>query len=55
MTTHFITAEVELVTDQENLVETIQTAIATQGTPLRWAITEVEGETAKIEAVVTKS
>lgn len=56
MCTHFITAEIELAPAQQDLVETIQQAIADQGVPLRWAITAVdqENQTAHIEAVVTK-
>jgi hypothetical protein len=56
MTTHFITAEIDLNQNQENLVEAIATELSTQGEPLRWAITEVntETQTAKVEAVVTK-
>jgi hypothetical protein len=56
MTTHFITAEIDLNQNQENLVEAINSELSTQGTPLRWAITEVNetAQTAKVEAVVTK-
>ena len=56
MTTHFITAEIDLNQNQENLVEAIVTELSTEGEPLRWAITEVnaKNQTAKVEAVVTK-
>ncbi len=53
MTTHFITAEIDLNQNQENLVEAIETTLSEQGEPLRWAITEVDNQTAKVEAVVT--
>ncbi len=53
MTTHFITAEIDLTEAQENLVQVITNELANQGEPLRWAITAVEGEIAKVEAVVT--
>ncbi len=55
MTTHFITAEIDLNQNQENLVEAITAELSNQGEPLRWAITEVntENQTAKVEAVVT--
>jgi len=55
MTTHFITAEIDLNQTQEDLVEVIKTTLTEQGEPLRWAITEIDSEhqTAKVEAVVT--
>ncbi len=55
MTTHFITAEIDLSTASTNLVETITSNISQHGEPLRWAITAVEPEQgiARVEAVVT--
>jgi hypothetical protein len=56
MTTHFITAEIPFQENPVKLQQTIETELAKQGQPLRWAITEVnqERETVKVEAVVTK-
>lgn len=51
MTTHFITAEVDLNAAQD-LQDEIKTQLQEQGEPLRWAITEVNEETAQVEAVV---
>ncbi|AFY75299.1 hypothetical protein Syn7502_03450 [Synechococcus sp. PCC 7502] len=55
MTTHFITAEIDLNQNQEDLVETIKNTLSTQGEPLRWAVTEVDtnNQIATVEAVVT--
>jgi len=57
MTTHFITAEIDLDQNQEDLVAAITTELSNQGEPLRWAITEIntETQTAKVEAVVTNN
>jgi CRISPR/Cas system endoribonuclease Cas6 (RAMP superfamily) len=57
MTTHFITAELELPTSPEQLLPTIVQELSKQGQPLRWAITQVDQakQTAHIEAVVTRS
>ena len=57
MTSHFITAEVDL---QKNLVDfqqAIESEIEQHGDPLRWAITAVNEEESKatVEAVVTTS
>ena len=56
MTTHFITAEVELQKTPQQLQQEIETRLKQEGEPLRWAVTEVDKEkqTAKIEAIVTK-
>jgi CRISPR/Cas system endoribonuclease Cas6 (RAMP superfamily) len=57
MTTHFITAEIDLQATPIKLKQEIETQLAKQGEPLRWAITSVDTETQKahVEAVVTKS
>lgn len=54
MTTHFITAEIDLKNSAEELLETIQTTLQKQGEPLRWAITAVDTQAQKahVEAVV---
>ncbi len=55
MTTHFITAEIDLTEDPLTLKNTIETELKKQGEPLRWAITKVDSETkkAQVEAIVT--
>jgi hypothetical protein len=55
MTTHFITAEIDLSAAESPLVEAVNAKLAKHGEPLRWAITSVDNEkqTAQVEAVVT--
>lgn len=55
MTTHFITAEINLQESPLKLQQAIETELEKQGEPLRWAITEVDTEkqTAQIEGIVT--
>ncbi|MCC5627955.1 hypothetical protein [Nostoc sphaeroides] len=57
MTTHFITAEIDLQETPAELLEVIETELKKQGEPLRWAITSVDADEQKatVEAVVTKS
>ena len=69
MTTHFITAEVEINAKQEaiaqNLGQAIEQALTAQGEPLRWAITAINEQVdpvtaevkqiAQVEAVVTRT
>ena len=56
MTTHFITAEIDLQETPVKLQQAIETELTKEGEPLRWAITEVDKdqEKVKIEAIVTK-
>ncbi|MEE3716203.1 hypothetical protein V2H45_05525 [Tumidithrix elongata RA019] len=56
MTTHFITAEIDLNEAKPDLVKAIAEEISKQGEPLRWAIASVDREkqTATVEAVVTQ-
>jgi hypothetical protein len=42
MTTHFITAEVDLPETAEQLHTAIETEFQKQGEPLRWAVTDVD-------------
>jgi hypothetical protein len=42
MTTHFITAEVDLPETAEDLHAAIETEFQKQGEPLRWAVTDVD-------------
>jgi hypothetical protein len=52
MTTHFITAEVNLNETNMDLQDAITTQLKNQGEPLRWAITSVDDGIAQVEAVV---
>ena len=54
MTTHFISAEIDLEASATELQASIETELKKQGEPLRWAVTEVNTDTAKakVEAVV---
>ncbi|MEM8676797.1 MAG: hypothetical protein AAGF83_23535 [Cyanobacteria bacterium P01_G01_bin.67] len=56
MTTHFITAEIDLQQTPLKLSQAIESQLAQEGTPLRWAVTEIdqEQETATVEAIVTR-
>jgi hypothetical protein len=55
MTTHFITAEIDLNESTEDLQQAIETELEKRGEPLRWAVTAVDEaqQTAVVEAVVT--
>ncbi|HIK03466.1 MAG TPA: hypothetical protein IGS40_01930 [Trichormus sp. M33_DOE_039] len=55
MTTHFITAEIDLQETPTELQQVIEAELQKQGEPLRWAITAVDTdkEKATVEAVVT--
>ena len=57
MTTHFITAEIDLQETPTQLHKEIEAQLQQQGEPLRWAITnvDVERQKATVEAVVTKT
>ncbi|MEH2457611.1 hypothetical protein [Nostoc sp.] len=56
MTTHFITAEIDLQETPAELLEVIETELKKQGEPLRWAVTsvDVDEQKATVEAVVTR-
>jgi ribosomal protein S6 len=55
MTTHFITAEIDLQESPAALQKEIEAELQKRGEPLRWAVTEVDGDRQKaiVEAVVT--
>ncbi|MBN3940652.1 MAG: hypothetical protein V7L21_22195 [Nostoc sp.] len=55
MTTHFITAEIDLQETPAELLEVIETELKKKGEPLRWAVTSVDvnEQKATVEAVVT--
>lgn len=55
MTTHFITAEIDLQANPVKLNQEIETRLEQDGKPLRWAVTKVnqEQQTATVEAIVT--
>jgi len=57
MTTHFITAEIDLNAVNSDLAEAVEAELQQRGQPLRWAITAVDQErqTAQVEAVVTQT
>jgi len=55
MTTHFITAEIDLEATHADVQTTIEAKLREQGEPLRWAVTDVKADTATIEAVVLKT
>ncbi|MGY6528561.1 MAG: hypothetical protein ACXITR_01400 [Cyanobacterium sp.] len=56
MTTHFITAEVDLRENPLKFKEDVEAKLNEEGKPLRWAVTQVdkEAEKAHVEAIVTK-
>lgn len=55
MTTHFITAEIDLDANKPLTTEIVINELEKHGKPLRWAITSVDSQkqTAFVEAVVT--
>ena len=55
MTTHFITAEIDLQQTPTQLQACIEAELQKQGEPLRWAITDVDVKQQKVsvEAIVT--
>jgi hypothetical protein len=56
MTTHFITAEIELQNTPVQLQQQIESQLEREGEPLRWAVTKVDKDkqTATVEAIVIK-
>ena len=56
MTTHFITAEIELQNTPLQLQQQIESQLEREGEPLRWAVTKVDKDkqTATVEAIVIK-
>ncbi|MBE9129333.1 MULTISPECIES: hypothetical protein [unclassified Coleofasciculus] len=57
MTTHFITAEIDLQETPNQLHQAIEAELQKRGEPLRWAITRVDTQQQKahIEAIVTNT
>ena len=55
MTTHFITAEIDLQESPLEMQQAIEAELQKRGEPLRWAVTDVdvEAQTAQVEAIVT--
>lgn len=55
MTTHFITAEIDLQETPVQLRQEIEAELQKQGEPLRWAITcvDTQRQKAQVEAIVT--
>ncbi|MDJ0632896.1 MAG: hypothetical protein QNJ34_06875 [Xenococcaceae cyanobacterium MO_188.B29] len=56
MTTHFITAEVDLQENPAQLQKEIEAELEKRGEPLRWAVTKVDRQKqkVKVEGIVTK-
>ncbi len=56
MTTHFITAEIDLQKTPVQLQQEIESRLEKEGKPLRWAVTQIDKDkqTAVVEAIVTK-
>ncbi|BAQ62082.1 hypothetical protein GM3708_2488 [Geminocystis sp. NIES-3708] len=56
MTTHFITAEIDLQENPLKLKKDIEEKLNQEGKPLRWAITNIDDnkQKLKVEAIVTK-
>ncbi|WP_019508953.1 hypothetical protein [Pleurocapsa sp. PCC 7319] len=56
MTTHFITAEIDLQETPIKLQQEIESQLEKEGEPLRWAVTQVDKEKQKatVEAIVTR-
>lgn len=54
MTTHFITAEVNLQENPAKLQQEIEAELNKRGEPLRWAVTQVDSkqQVAQVEAIV---
>jgi len=56
MTTHFITAEIDLTENPVQLNQEIEAKLSKEGEPLRWAVTQVDKQQQKatVEAIVTR-
>jgi hypothetical protein len=56
MTTHFITAEIDLQENPQALQQEIEAELQKRGEPLRWSITKVDPvkQKAAVEAIITK-
>ena len=54
MTTHFITAEIDLQETPIQLQQEIEAELQKRGEPLRWAVTRVDSDRqiAQVEAIV---
>jgi hypothetical protein len=55
MTTHFITAEIDLTENPRQLQQAIEKELQRRGEPLRWAIAKTDRDRQKVlvEAIVT--
>ena len=56
MTTHFITAEIDLQATPVKLRQEIEAELDKRGQPLRWSITSIDKQQQKahVEAIVTR-
>jgi hypothetical protein len=57
MTTHFITAEIDLQASPLALQREVEAELQKRGEPLRWAVTHIDLERQKavVEAIITQS
>ena len=55
MTTHFITAEIDLQENPAQLQKDIEKELEKRGEVLRWAVTEVKDDKAKVEAIAVQA
>ncbi|MBD2041564.1 hypothetical protein [Microcoleus sp. FACHB-672] len=55
MTTHFITAEIDLQESPVQMQQAIEAELQKRGEPLRWAVTGIDADSqkAQVEAVMT--
>ena len=55
MTTHFISAEIDLQETPVQLQQEIEAELEKRGEPLRWAVTgvDIDRQKAQVEAIVT--
>lgn len=51
MTTHFITAEIDLQENPAELQKEIEKELEKRGETLRWAVTDVQDNKATVEAI----
>lgn len=51
MTTHFITAEIDLQENPAELQKEIEKELEKRGETLRWAVTDVKDDKATVEAI----
>ena len=55
MTTHFITAEIDLQENPVELQKEIEKELEKRGEVLRWAVTDVKDDKATVEAITVSA